>query len=97
LKEAEQSEFFKKSEVTYLNDLNSKVWNFYQLTNSEYASKNNQYYNLAFQSFLKPDEIEAKYICRALIEIEQIVKEFRVKKQESEQYKEAVKAKLKNK
>ena len=92
VKEASESPFFDPPPIVRLSEFNSRLWEMYQLTNTNFARQQPNYFVFAIQTYFSDlDALEAQYLCTALAELEFIVKQNKLKKMETEEHKVKVK------
>jgi hypothetical protein len=95
IKECEQSPFFEKPEIIYLNDFNNKVFEVVQLLKSNFG-KIPGYFELLINTYFNDiDILQAKYLCEALAIADSKITEQELIEREKEQYKIALDNKLK--
>lgn len=75
-----------------------KIWEVYNLLNTSFAQKSLSYFDFLIAAYFPDlDILEARYLAVAFPEVDRIVKEYQIKEQEKEAYKQAAYNKIKKK
>ena len=93
-----QNELGRTENIEQLNELNARIWMLYNLTSTNYAARNQNYFWLVMSSlFSEIDDFEQYYLCNTLPEIDGMVQEHLEREAYRKQFKQTIYSDIKSK